>query len=1395
MAFNIKAYYEDSKDYYGNVPLEEVARDVYERGFKDKHPDYNTWKQSAGIDSALEEDRRLRNPTFEDKLRAATDRVAPDSGGVVKSFLQGGAEGITTELPSMIGGALQFSGSHLPFKGIENAGKSLKDWAEEKRQELYGPEIERTGLDRIVYEGTKMLAPSLIPGGVAGTIARGAKGVNALLKAGKVAEATAAAKSATNIAGGSAAALFGLSQAQQTKDTAEQEGVDPGLAPYVTGAIEAAGEFLGTKYLAKLFRLDEAEIVQRGTKEFVKDLIKTIGVETGTEIGQASGEAAVEKYSGIRPNANPIMEAIDVIGPTAFMTILTGGLAGAANKLRSQDPEEKAAAQYIEKLKAGAMFSMAINEGLKTGEYEGVPFTPQNAIGIIKEAQDRGIFDTADLDRFKDKYPQLSDGINGLIAENVTKKIDEAVTNTLTNTAQNLSDIPINKPDVRKEELPPGAATTVKKLQDQITRQEDYLARNANRKGETQYEKWAADLEQKKTRLAELTKPAEKPTPLAPAKTSTIETPKVKGAEIVEPAANVEGKIYENALEHVSRGGTPETRQLLQDAINKEPQKIADLQNAIKQDNGNTITLYRVSRGKELQGIESFTDNPNIAKEMGADIKIEVPVDSIVGYAKYQPKEMWRSVNESEVLVDISRLNKAQEGKAGESLNKGRLGEYETLTENDGSQIRYKYSEDEPGRLVVDDISVKNKRKGIGSKLLQQAIDQSDNGIDTIQPSGNGFTDEGLEFFKKFGKKNKIKIINVTSPSYIEEKPYDAPAAEQAAKTEVTGKQPYELSRAEYVQAGGLKMKGRAAEHKKAVAQAIAEGKITEHQDYPELSEPKEIFIRAAEKRDLARVKKSLKEIPDKFGYEKVYQKKGKQGRGFYYVKMKVKEVKAEKQAPPPSGAENLVTFLQRAGKVRLGEEFQDKTGDAWSRAHGFRSKDRSREMGDIASVTSQNGKMAMDEAASFVNAEGFRDKNGDKFTDRTLFEALAAGEGRNILHPGKAERIIEKQIEEKENEYWSEREEEYLDQQREALAQEGIDAGRIQESSESVRADLISEIEAEGNLTEEQLEAAHDEISSFFDEMSKAEETPRTETTDAGEQHTLAGLSAAETFTLTAKEPETPVVKGAKLTPKNLQPKEKIGDLFGGEKAEGIKEWQDIPELDAQIRTIKEPVKDSKYWTIEIGVQESLGEQGGDILTWEYDAKPNLDEIKNDILAHYKEEKIEINKEVAMGIVAKSGRDEMREEAIDKVIENKPETKSQDEINKEIVTSLQEVADKITEIYKVPKIAVEITTAKGKGAASYNTWRVRGGKINNAKNITIYNYDDIKNSKGEIMHKLSHELAHHIENTLHGSLKHDNRHGNLEDDLGSYMSAKMRDTIKTEKEIMWFCPKREPEL
>jgi hypothetical protein len=415
MPFDIIGFRNKHIDYYGDAPLDKVAKDVYTRaGYDKEYPDFDTWAKQEGVDQHVQNDLTRRNPQ---KEGLGTELLK-----LPRSFLQGAAEGITTELPSMVGGAIEFAASHTPFKGIEETGKSIKDWAEEKRQEVYGPEIERTGLDRIVYEGTKMLAPSLIPGGIVGTAARGLKGVSALTKAGKMVEATAAARSATNIAGGSVAGLFGLSQAQQTKDTAEKEGIEPGIAPYLTGAIEAAGEFLGTKYLAKLFRLDEAEVVKRGIKELTKDLIKTVGVEVGTEIGQAGGEAAVEKFSGIRPSASPIGEAIDVIGPTTFMTLLTAGLAGGANKLRETDPES---ARYLEKMKIGAITSMSIKEGLETGQLDGGPFTPGNALEIIREGQNSGIYDSDSLERFKERYPQLRDGLNGIIAESVIKKIDE----------------------------------------------------------------------------------------------------------------------------------------------------------------------------------------------------------------------------------------------------------------------------------------------------------------------------------------------------------------------------------------------------------------------------------------------------------------------------------------------------------------------------------------------------------------------------------------------------------------------------------------------------------------------------------------------------------------------------------------------------------------------------------------------------------------------------------------------------------------------------------------------------------------------------------------------------------------------------------------------------------
>ena len=317
--------------------------------------------------AGTEEEHPAAAPSKREALQPPASKVGT-LGGVASALGQGVAEGVTTAIPEMVGESLEFVGSYLPGQAVESIGKDLKEWAEAKGKSLYGEPKKREGLERWVYEGSKMLAPSVIPAGVVGTGVRILTGVGKLVKAGKAAElagdvarakeyydaATKAAKLSNNVASASTAGLFGTAQAQSTRDNAELQAkkleaagdfegarqareAGQGWAPIASGAIEAGGEFFGTKYLGKLFRLDEAGVAKRGAKELVRDFLKTLGVEVGTEMGQQGGEAGVEKASGIRPEADPLAEALDVIGPTAFMTLLTGGAAGAVNTMRRPD--------------------------------------------------------------------------------------------------------------------------------------------------------------------------------------------------------------------------------------------------------------------------------------------------------------------------------------------------------------------------------------------------------------------------------------------------------------------------------------------------------------------------------------------------------------------------------------------------------------------------------------------------------------------------------------------------------------------------------------------------------------------------------------------------------------------------------------------------------------------------------------------------------------------------------------------------------------------------------------------------------------------------------------------------------------------------------------------------
>ena len=457
MPFDILGYYNTYKDRYPNATLDDIAKDVFVGGEYDKEfSDFNEWKKAAGIDSIINEDIERRKP-FEQKLREGVSSVSPF--GLVKSLGTGLAEGLTTQLPAMAGEAIEFAGSFLPGQTVEETGKSLKEWAQNKKEEWYGPDIERTGLDRIVYEGSKMLAPSIVPGGIVRTILTGAKGLSNLSK--------------LKIASGATASLFALSQAQSTRDNALQQAKEleaqgnyteakkiresiHGFAPIATGIIEGTGEYFGTRYLGKLFGLGEVEAAKRGAGQLMKDLLKTIGVEVGTEIGQQAGQAMVEKHYGIRPEADAVAEAIDVIGPTTFMTLLTFGLASAANARKKKSPEEEEANRYIENLKQGAMASMAIHEGMKTGKYEGKPFTKKDALEIMTTGQKSGIFTTEDIDRFRERYPILRSEINDMVVDSLKDKITQVV-NKITPAQKVETDVPISlgERELEEEEVTP----------------------------------------------------------------------------------------------------------------------------------------------------------------------------------------------------------------------------------------------------------------------------------------------------------------------------------------------------------------------------------------------------------------------------------------------------------------------------------------------------------------------------------------------------------------------------------------------------------------------------------------------------------------------------------------------------------------------------------------------------------------------------------------------------------------------------------------------------------------------------------------------------------------------------------------------------------------------------
>lgn len=225
------------------------------------------------------------------------------------------------------------------------------------------------------------------------------------------------------------------------------------------------------------------------------------------------------------------------------------------------------------------------------------------------------------------------------------------------------------------------------------------------------------------------------------------------------------------------------------------------------------------------------------------------------------------------------------------------------------------------------------------------------------------------------------------------------------------------------------------------------------------------------------------------------------------------------------AGGENIVAFLINRGKVRLGEDFTSRSGTAWDRAHGKRGKDQSRELGVIKEVSSKNGALSMDEAASVLNAAGFKTREGKPFTDVDLFEELAYGDPRKIYNPENAEKLINRDIAREENE-WIER------QLADLAAKETIDTGTAREGLSDIQARAINEIREEGVLDSAKESEALKEIEDFF-----RIESLRSKINSKKANTELEGFSEQENFNLTNPEteiskslPQQPTVNNSKL-------------------------------------------------------------------------------------------------------------------------------------------------------------------------------------------------------------------------------------------------------------------------
>ena len=272
-------------------------------------PDISDTKQNGGILGFGQKIGGWEDP----------DAPEPEPPGPITGLGRGLVRGAVYGLPRQIAQSAQFLGI-----GGETA-KKVAEWGKAGMEE---------GKEKGVFEQTGEMIPESVGvpaiAAIIGNLMQMAQHPIAKI-----------AGTAIKVAGLYATpAIFGLSQAQRTKETALEKGIEPGAAPLKTGLVEWLGETAANAALGRILgpfaamgkataesisKMSVSSALKGSVGSYLKRLaMETLPTEVFTEMGQNYLEAQIEKKAGIRPEAEPWEEAKGAIAPTALMTAILG---------------------------------------------------------------------------------------------------------------------------------------------------------------------------------------------------------------------------------------------------------------------------------------------------------------------------------------------------------------------------------------------------------------------------------------------------------------------------------------------------------------------------------------------------------------------------------------------------------------------------------------------------------------------------------------------------------------------------------------------------------------------------------------------------------------------------------------------------------------------------------------------------------------------------------------------------------------------------------------------------------------------------------------------------------------------------------------------------------------